>query len=77
MPEIPVISAKHFLKTLLLIGCEEVSIKGSHHKVRNILNGKITVVPVHSNVDLKKGLFSKILKQLDIDIEEFIKVLSR
>ena len=75
MPEIPIISAKYFLKMLLKYGCSQVGIKGSHHKIRYNLNNKVTVVPIHSNKDLKKELLPKILKDLDIDIEDFLEFM--
>ena len=48
------------LKLLLKDGWEEVSVNGSHHKIRK---GKDTMtVPVHGR-DMDKGLLSAILKQ--------------
>ena len=75
VPKIPIISAKDFLRGLLLSGCVIVSVSGSHHKVRNPVNGKTSVVPIHGGKDLKKGLFPQILKQLDIDINAFIDII--
>ncbi len=75
MPEIPIISAKLFLKTLLMYNCSVVGIKGSHHKIRNSLNNRVTIIPVLANKDLKKGLLVKILKDLKIDVEDFLMFL--
>lgn len=72
MPKIPIVKSKDFLKYLLKYNCTLVSVKGSHHKVLNLANNKISIVPVHSNKDLATGLFSKILKDLKIDIEDFL-----
>jgi len=68
----PSIKAKDFLSALLRYGCVEVSVKGSHHKVRNPANGKVSTVPVHSGRDIKKGLAAAILSQLGIDADEFL-----
>ena len=40
MPKIPIIKAKDFYKYLLKYGCEPVSIRSSHFKVRNPETGK-------------------------------------
>ncbi len=72
MPKIPRIKAKDFFKYLIKFDCTEVSVNGSHHKVRNSKNGKISVVAIHTNEIISPGMFSAILKQLEIDINEFI-----
>jgi len=72
MPKIPVVKSKDFLKYLLKYNCKLVGIKGSHHKVLNENNNKISIVPVHGNKDLPTGLFAKVLKDLKIDIESFL-----
>ena len=72
MPKLPAMRSKDFLKRLKAFGCNEVSVNGSHHKVVNPSNGKTSHVPVHSGADMNKGLFSAILKQLGIDVDEFL-----
>jgi predicted RNA binding protein YcfA (HicA-like mRNA interferase family) len=77
MPKIPIISAKLFLKYLQRHGCILLNVRGSHYKIINPHNGKITVVPIHSNRDLRKGLFAAVLSQLEIDIEQFIDFINK
>ena len=77
MPKIPIIKAKDFFKYITRFGCTEVSIRGSHHKIRNDKDGKISVIAIHSNEDLYPAMFQKILKQLDIDINEFIDFINK
>jgi len=72
MPKLPILRAKDFLKYLIAFGCEEVSVRGSHHKVYNPESGMTTVVSVHSGIDLKKSMLAGILNQLGIDVEEFL-----
>jgi predicted RNA binding protein YcfA (HicA-like mRNA interferase family) len=72
MPNLPVIRSKDFLKHLIAFGCEEVSVRGSHHKLRYPFTGKVTVVPVHGGEDTKKAMFAAILNQLGIDIDAFL-----
>lgn len=77
MPKIPRVKAKDFFKYLLKYGCTEISINGSHHKIRNNKNNKISVVAIHSSEILFPAMFSAILKQLDIDIEDFIRFIEK
>lgn len=72
MPKIPRIKAKDFFKYLKKFDCTEISINGSHHKVKNNKNNKISVVALHTNEIISPGMFGAILKQLGIDINEFI-----
>ena len=46
--------------------------KGSHQLFYNATTGKTIVVPVHGGKDLKKGTFLAILKQADIDKNDWI-----
>lgn len=77
MPKIPIIKAKDFFKYIKKFNCTEISIRGSHHKIRNNANGKISVIAIHSNEDLHPAMFQAILKQLDINIEEFIDFVNK
>ena len=77
MPKIPIIKAKDFFKYITKFGCSEVSTRGSHHKIKNNKNGKISVVAIHSNEDMYPGMFQGILKQLDIDVNEFINFIKQ
>lgn len=70
MQKIPAMSAKDFIKALVKYGCQEISINGSHHKIRNPANDRITVIPVHGGRDIKKNLLLAILCQLGIDSDD-------
>lgn len=75
MPKLPIVKAKDFFKYITKFNCTEISIRGSHHKIRNNSNGKISVIAMHSNEDLYPSMFQAILKQLEINVEEFIKFI--
>lgn len=77
MPKIPIIKAKDFFKYIIKFNCTEISIRGSHHKIKNNINGKTSVIAIHSNEDLHPAMFQAILKQLDIDINEFINYINK
>ena len=45
-------------------------VKGSHHFLRHV-DGRATVVPVHAGETVGPGLFIKILRDADMELEEF------
>ena len=77
MPKVPRIKAKDFFKYLLKYDCTAISIRGSHHKIKNNRNGKVSVVAIHSNEILYPAMFLAILKQLDIDSNAFIGFINK
>jgi len=52
------------------LGFEKIYGKGSHIRFKH-LDGRRTVVPVHGNEDLGKGLLRTILNQIDLTKEEY------
>ena len=72
MPKIPIIKTKDFYRYILKYNCELISITGSHHKVSNMRNNKTSVIAIHGGKDLRPSLFAKTLKDLDIDINDFL-----
>ena len=60
-------------KVLEKLGFEKVHEKGSHIRFKHP-DGKRTVVPVHGNEDLGKGLLREILKQIKLTKEEYEKL---
>jgi len=72
MPKIPVIKAREFYKYILKYDCKLISITGSHHKVSNNRNNKVSVIAIHGSKDLLPSLFAKTLKDLAIDIDDFL-----
>lgn len=66
------ITGKQLIKALKSFGFEVVRIKGSHHILRNS-EGKVTVIPVHSNEIIGPGLLTKILTDCEIKREDLLK----
>jgi len=77
MPKIPVVKAKDFLNLLTKYGCEEISVKGSHHKLFYSPTNKTSVVTIHGGQDLDKGSFKGILNQLGIDVDDFLEFVKK
>jgi len=74
MPKLVQISGKEFCKILEKFGFKKIYGKGSHIRFKHP-NGRKTVVPVHGNEKLGKGLILEILKQIKLSREEFENIL--
>ena len=64
------ISGKEMCKLLEKLGFEKIYGKGSHVRFKHP-DGRRTVVPVHGNEDLGKGLLREILRQINLSKEEY------
>jgi len=64
------ISGKDFCKILEKTGFEKIFGKGSHARFKHP-DRRRTIVPIHSNEKLGKGLLIEILKQIKITKEEY------
>lgn len=74
MPKLPIIKAKELIRVLNHLGFFEFHRVGSHAQFKHLDGRKITV-PVHTGKDINKKTLRGIINDLDISIEEFIKVL--
>ncbi|HLD33554.1 MAG TPA: type II toxin-antitoxin system HicA family toxin [Candidatus Nanoarchaeia archaeon] len=72
--KLPMLSGEEIVKILKKIGFQEIRQRGSHRYMRHT-DGRTTVVPIHSNRDIGRGLLKKILNDVDVTREEFMKYL--
>jgi len=72
--KLPLLSSQELIKILKKIGFEEVRQRGSHKYLRHP-DGRATVVPVHSGNDISRGLLRKILNEIGISRDDFLKLL--
>ncbi len=70
--KLPLLSAKEVCKFLEKEGFVAIRQKGSHKFYRHP-DGRTTVVPIHSNKDIKRGLLKGILEEIHMSREEFFK----
>lgn len=70
MVKLITVSGKEMCKILEKIGFEKIHGKGSHMRFKHS-DGRRTIVPVHGNEDLGKGLLREILKQINLSKEEY------
>lgn len=71
----PALSGKRLIRLLAEFGFEVVRIRGSHHFLRDS-DGRTTVVPVHRNEDIGKGLLRKILKDCEVELDDLLDKLN-
>lgn len=76
MPKLPVVKPKQLIKLLHKLGFQEIRQKGSHKFFYRRSDKKSTLVPYHSK-DLGKGILKKILNEINLSVEEFIKLLKK
>jgi predicted RNA binding protein YcfA (HicA-like mRNA interferase family) len=71
---LPRISGREVMSVLRKAGFEVARIKGSHHFLRHP-DGRGTVVPVHAGETIGPGLLSAILRDCELERDEFIALL--
>ena len=74
MTSLPSLTGKELLAVLKKAGFAVLRAKGSHHFIQHD-DGRSTVVPVHSGETIGPGLLAKILRDCDLDREQFQKLL--
>ena len=74
MTRLPRLSGEELIKALQSAGFNDVRTRGSHHFLRH-LDGRVTVVPVHSGETVGPGLLSKILRDCELSRDEFLQLL--
>jgi predicted RNA binding protein YcfA (HicA-like mRNA interferase family) len=70
MPRLPRLRGREVLVALRRAGFVVLRVKGSHHFLRHP-DGRRTVVPIHSGEIIGPGLLNKILKDVEVEAEEF------
>ncbi len=70
MPKLIPISGRKMCKLVEKLGFEKVHQTGSHCRYFHS-DGRKTVVPVHGDEELGKGLLNEILKQISLSREEY------
>jgi predicted RNA binding protein YcfA (HicA-like mRNA interferase family) len=64
-------SSKEIIKTLKKLGFIKISQKGSHIKLRGLIDGSLHTVIVPNHKQIATGTFSSILRQANISKQDF------
>jgi predicted RNA binding protein YcfA (HicA-like mRNA interferase family) len=70
MPRLPRLRGREVIAALRRGGFVVLRVKGSHHFLQHP-DGRRTVVPVHAGETIGRGLFSKILRDAEMEVEDF------
>jgi Predicted periplasmic or secreted lipoprotein len=71
-PKLPVVSGKQIIAALESAEFTTVSQRGSHVKLRHP-SGKVVIVPLHD--ELAIGTLKSILRQAELDVDEFLRLI--
>ena len=74
MTRLPRLTGREVITALRKAGFEVARVKGSHHFLRHP-DGRATVVPVHSGETIGPGLLAAILRDCDVNREDFAALL--
>ncbi|MDB9537902.1 type II toxin-antitoxin system HicA family toxin [Dolichospermum planctonicum CS-1226] len=74
MSKLPSLTGKEVITALGKAGFEVVRVRGSHHILIHS-DGRRTVVPVHSGETIGTGLMTQILRDCQLDKEDFRNLL--
>jgi len=74
MTRLPRIKGKEVVRALQKAGFAVVRIRGSHAFLKHS-DGRATAIPTHSGETLGSGLMAAILRDVDMNAEEFSKLL--
>lgn len=76
MPRLPILKARDLMKVAKQLGFIYEVTHGSHFIFRRPTDGKMLSVPSHKGKDLGRGITYAIIKQMDLTVNEFQKLLS-
>ena len=66
--------AEKIIKVLVRFGFLPIRQKGSHVILQHA-DGRLTIVPYHPRAEVGRGLLRRIIKEAELDREEFLKML--
>ncbi|MFW5705342.1 MAG: type II toxin-antitoxin system HicA family toxin [Nanoarchaeota archaeon] len=69
--KLPLVSCNDLVKFLKKEGFVELRQSGSHKFLKDS-KGRVTIVPIHNNKDLGRGLLKAILEEINMSREEFL-----
>ena len=74
MSKLPSLTGKEIIAAISKAGFEVIRVRGSHHILVHS-DGRRTVVPVHAGETIGTGLMTQILRDCQLDREEFRNLL--
>jgi predicted RNA binding protein YcfA (HicA-like mRNA interferase family) len=75
MSKLPVVSAKELERILLKFGFQVTRQKGSHRFYKHA-DGRYTTIPHHPGEDISRPLIRAILREIKLNVDEYIRLLN-
>jgi predicted RNA binding protein YcfA (HicA-like mRNA interferase family) len=74
VPKLPVLKPRELVSILGQLGFAEIRQRGSHKQFRHA-DGRVTTVPIHPGRDVSPNLLRKILQDIHLTAEDFLKLI--
>jgi len=74
-PRLRPVSSRELIAVLEKLGFERRSLGGTGHARFVHVDGRKTTVPIHGSRDIGRGLLRKILRDVELTVDEFLKML--
>ncbi len=75
MPKLPLIRDRQLIRALKKLGFYEHPERGSSHLVFKHPDGRVRTVSRHPGKDMPRGTLRAVLRDIDVSIAEFVKLL--
>lgn len=72
---LPTVTARQLIAVLERLGFRLRPLTGTSHRRYTHPDGRKTTVPVHPGQDIGRGLLRKILRDIEVSPQEFLKLL--
>jgi len=76
MPKLPIIKSTEIIRVLKKLGFLKYHQVGSHAQFKHF-DGRRVTIPIHKGKDIGKKTLKGIIDDLDLSVEEFIKILKK
>ncbi|MGO9590451.1 MAG: type II toxin-antitoxin system HicA family toxin [Candidatus Acidiferrales bacterium] len=76
MTRLPRLRAKQLIRALERAGFQVERTRGSHSRLKHA-DGRVTSVPSHAGETIGPGLLRAILRDVEISVDELLKLLSK
>ncbi len=74
MAKLPMLKPRQVIAALQRLGFIEVRQRGSHKQFRHP-DGRMTTVPDHKGRDISPGLLRRILEDIRVSAEDFLRII--
>lgn len=74
MSKLPILKAKELIRVLEKLGFFKYHQVGSHAQFKH-MDGRRTTVPIHAGKDIGKKMLRGIITDINIAVEDFLKIL--